>query len=167
MSIINDALKKARQDSRSSGETSSEKPFYAEGPRKKSSGSWAPVFIVLVLLLVAAPVLSPIFSSPFRSSSSEKAAVENTAVVAPPASNLQKQFGIEESALLSSGAAAALPPGLNLTGVVYAANADSYCIINGSVLKAGDSVQGAKLVAITEDKVVLEKNGETIELPVE
>jgi type II secretory pathway component PulC len=52
-----------------------------------------------------------------------------------------------------------------LTGVVYS-QSESYCLLNGKVLKQGESVGGAIVEKITPNSVTLSRDGEIITVPV-
>lgn len=175
MSIINEALKKAGKDR----QNDMSRPPIEIGTyeRKKAGFNWGPVFVLLVLALIAGPILIPVFSTPFKKAApttsfkatpAHQVPVDGThpaaAVPAPmmAASNRRAQFGIEESALSLN----ARVPNLALTGIVFAGDGQSYSIINNQVLKVGDHVQGATLTAIAADMVTVEYRGQSFTVPV-
>ncbi len=174
MSIINEALKKAIREKEQTvpniTRTHLEKTLMPSVESRKSRVNWGPIFITLVLLLITAPILAPIFTSPFKNS---KSATPETLLLADlPAeassSNKKAQFGVEEAPLF--GQTQAMRPSfssgyLNLTGVVSAEDG-SYCIINDKVLKSGDYVGGAKVTSIQSNTVKLNSNGQDITLTI-
>lgn len=161
MSIINEALKKAvreKQSVQAPGQRENiKRKLDLEFHTKKKSVGWGPVLAVLVGLLIAGPIVAPMFAAPFKAGD--------------PASPLQSatpsakkaQFGIEESALFKGLAAPALKPQFNLSGIVFSPK-EAYCIINDKVLKVGDSVDGATLTKITPKGIWLEHNGQKLEI---
>ena len=52
-----------------------------------------------------------------------------------------------------------------LSGVVYSQK-ESYCLINGLVLRVGEQIGGATVQKITPDEVVLDVSGRTLTIPV-
>ncbi len=49
---------------------------------------------------------------------------------------------------------------LNLEGIVFSDKGDSYALISGEVLRAGDSIGDYKVIKIERNKVVLNRAGE-------
>ena len=193
MSIINEALKKAGQDkqpaSAASAPVSKQTSFFIPEPnkklipelaQKKQKVNWGPVFVLLVLVLITGPLVAPIFSSPYRSTSSaflvpsyqEALAASQFVKKEDPQTRLA-QFAIEESPILSAtpaGIKSAFPPlgmtdhpNFSINGIVYS-SPDSYCIINGRVVKVGEKINGATLKSVTPEKAVLDYHGAKIEL---
>ncbi len=193
MSIINEALKKAGQDKHpaiaESSPASKQTSFFIAEPnkklipelaKKKQKVNWGPVFVLLVLVLITGPLVAPIFSSPYRSTSSaflvpsyqEALAASGQAKNGDPENRLA-QFVIEESPILSTATAGirnalsplrmADRPNFLINGIVYS-SPDSYCIINGKVVKVGERINGATLKSVTPEKAILEYNGSKIEL---
>lgn len=174
MSIINDALKKAEREGNDKvsvpargGSASGGKTIGVQLQRKKKGLNWGPVFVILVLLLITGPVIAPMFSTPFkreypgslRTPSTDAASY--TVGTAGDNRTPRGQFGIEEMPRPMGNQ----PPGFRLTGLVYSAK-ESYCLINGNVVKQGEFIQGAKLVKVTQDEAVLDFHGAKIVLPV-
>ncbi len=185
MSIINEALKKAQKEKESS--------FPLAGTElrlhKKQGFNWGPIFVLLVLFMITGPIIAPFFAAPFKKEASTSNAISKTVsvgqsslpdsmVVLPKnpvdspvsATAHQGQFGIEESPILppspgpiGASPSAALKTNFSLSGIVYSPK-ESYCIINDKVVKVGERVGGATLLAITPEKVVLDYQGETIAL---
>jgi len=53
---------------------------------------------------------------------------------------------------------------LNLEGIVWSSSRDSYAIISGNVVKAGDILGDYKVVKINKNQVTLNRGGEDIVL---
>ncbi len=167
MSIINEALKKAWKEKEnipsSSYQDSVKKKLDLEFHKKKSRLNWAPIFVVLVLLLITGPIVAPFFSTPFKPSTPSA----TRAVITPLAestSNKKAQFGVEEAGLFRGLAPQAMhAPNFNLTGIVYSPK-DSFCIINDQVIKVGEDIQGAKLVNVGPNEVILDYKGNKVQL---
>ena len=178
MSIINDALKKASQpvigtsekrkpDSKPASSAKEPTPIQTEiksYARSSSRTSWAPFLVLALLFLVAAPVLAPILYHP------EKDASSSPASSLLQGSSASGQFAIEEApraeavvqkAGLFGGSSILKQKPFVLSGVVYS-EAGSYCLINGKVLKSGESIGGAVIEKITQTEVILNSNGEKI-----
>ncbi|HTL69825.1 MAG TPA: hypothetical protein VL404_00895 [Candidatus Eisenbacteria bacterium] len=178
MSIINDALRKAQKNDPRQGEPLG-RNLEVHIDKRRSGMNWGPVFILLVLLLITAPILAPVFSVPFKKGGEQIAprqiaAGPSVALQAEPVQlaslpsqdTRQAQFGIEEAPLLVHPGLYPRP-NLILSGVVFSTPKDSYCIINDRVVKVGESVQGARVTGVSPDEVKLDYQGETIVLPVQ
>lgn len=181
MSIINEALKKAER----------EKGIFAQGEpirvsvedarknlemefRRRPRVNWSPVFIILVLVLITAPIVGPIVFPPFRTAGvtnqlraqdPRDAVMNRTRPIAPPAPSPMSrgQFGVEERFI---GAPMMPPSTLHLSGIVFSPT-DSYAIVNDMVLKVGDRIQGATVKTISKNEVMLERGDQTIRLATE
>jgi len=55
-------------------------------------------------------------------------------------------------------------PGLLLEGIIYDKNGLSYAIVNGSVVRIGDTVGSYQVLRIEANKVIFIKEGETKEI---
>ena len=170
MSIINDALKKAGKETSietASKTSSSKNEFRPEFLNKKNSANWGPLFILLVLLLITGPIIAPAFSTPFKNAgtSPSQGLAPKPAQASVP-QNVKAQFAIEEAPTM--GFVAAPRPNLSLNGIVFSASDhnNSYCLINGRIIKVGEGIDGAKLTKVTPEEVTLDYRGETIILPV-
>ncbi len=185
MSIINEALKKAQKEKESAF------PLVGAELRfqKKHGFNWGPIFVLLVLFLITGPIVAPFFAAPFKKEATVGSLPSRTVPVGQnslPDSMVQLpkntigsplstaahkgQFGIEESLRLPSSPgtlvtspSTAFKRNFNLSGIVYSPKG-SYCIINDKVVKVGETVGGATLLAITPEKVDLDYQGETISL---
>lgn len=179
MSIIHDALKKSGQpviadgkqtpQTAASGVKTTRTPLRppVEGTPKRASASWGPLLIVALLLVIAGPVLAPMFSGSSNTAASRTVSVGDNASPA-------RQFAIEEVPapprnFFQNLGRANTPVPFVLSGVVYSAlnsGKDSYCLINGQVLRQGESAGDAVIERITPEEVTLNRNGERILLPV-
>lgn len=173
MSTIHEALKKAGQ----------ELPGDKRGPtlknglslellrNKKSKVNWGPIFVLLVLALITGPIIAPIFSSPFKHGgyvASQTSAGAPMPMTATPG-HVEAQFGIEEMplppAVMAPRPLTAIP-NFSLSGVVVS-SPDSYCLINGKVVKVGEEIDGARLIAVSPSLVTLEYEGKQVQLAVD
>lgn len=139
--------------------------------RRKNTPNWGPLFIVGVLLLVTGPIVAPVF---FNNPSSKIISMPSEAISASSLGASPKgQYAVEEMPLSTRSSSAILSPAtkttgprFRLSGVVYS-EAESYCLINGKVVKVGEEIGNARVEKISPDEVVLNSSGETIVLPVE
>jgi hypothetical protein len=163
MSIIHEALKKARHEQTSvpTGGTQEEirKNLKMEIERSASRRNWGPLFVIVVLVLITGPIVAPAILAPFKN-----AAPSAPSSPADRTVDRKKQFRIEEAGLFRMAApAGAKMPGLRLSGIVYSPK-EAYCIINDSILKVGDSVSGAVLTSVTAQSVTLDHQGKQVTL---
>ncbi len=188
MSIINEALKKAVREKETAfspqDRDTVRRNIEIEFQRKRPAFNWGPVFVLLVLVLIGAPVIAPLFSTPFKASYSvgnlsPRAETQNIpaqpvtdiakAIISSegPATTRKAQFAIEESPMLGSADTQTLlrAPQLNLSGIVYSPQ-EAYCIINNKIAKAGDTVNGAKLISVSRNTVTLDYQGKAMTLSV-
>ncbi len=147
MSIIHEALKKT-------GQPINKETRITPVGHKKAAGSWRP-FVVLAIFLA---VTVPFFAG--RISNHEKPEMR--------ASHALAQFSVEETPIIPMPFASRAPRNNGripfvLSGVVYS-GPESYCLINGLVLKQGQKVGGATVESITPDTVTLDLGGEKIAL---
>ncbi len=171
MSIINDALKKAQKTKESASFPARvENSGFQLEFQKKQGFNWGPIFVLLVLFLISGPIVAPFFSLPAKKEASFSAApIVPKDTLESFSSTRKAQFGIEEAPRLPLTAAPAAfsplssRPDFILSGIVYNPK-ESYCILNDNIVKVGERVSGAKLLAITPEKVVLDYQGETISL---
>ena len=181
MSIINEALKKANREKENipvgQSQESAKKNLGMELEKKRARVNWGPVFVLLVLFLITGPIIAPIFSTPFKRGSfssyyasatadrvnqSPNGAQMAVAARSETSLNRRAQFAIEEAPVFHNVAPQnPQPPPLSLSGIVYSPT-DAYCIINNKIVKTGEEVQGARLVKITAEEVVLDYQGEKI-----
>lgn len=82
-----------------------------------------------------------------------------------PVNGYHPQFLIEElpKAAAPPPEMVALRPRLHLSGIMVSPD-DSYCVINGSVVRVGDVVGGARVIMIHRSKVVVKLGEEIIAL---
>lgn len=57
--------------------------------------------------------------------------------------------------------------GLLLEGIIYDTNSSSYAIVNSSVVRVGDAIDGYEVAKIEKNKVVFIRNGQFKELEIE
>jgi hypothetical protein len=61
----------------------------------------------------------------------------------------------------------AVPKGetvLTVEGIIYDKNASSFAIVNGTVVKIGDTIEECRVLKIEENKVVFIKEGKSLEV---
>ena len=167
MSIIHEALKKTGQPviTESQKNTPGTKPgFRPELLRKKPRSQWGPFMATVVLVLIGAPVLAPMLSAP-RGTNAVREISAGSAL--STSGNMKRQFAIEEAPIPMlpnfSRPGAVKSPRFALSGLVYS-NEDSYCLINGKVVRVGERVGDATLVQVTPNAAVLDYRGEKIVL---
>ncbi len=149
MSIIHEALKKT-------GQSPNKEPRIIPVGHKKTVGTWRPFVILVIFLAIAVPFFVGRISN-------------NNKTDTQP-SHALGQFGIEETPILPMPFASRAPQNNTrapfiLTGIVYSGS-ESYCLINGLVLKQGQKVGSATVESITLDTVTLNVGGEKIVIPV-
>ena len=184
MSIINEALKKAVRE-KETGYSSEDREavrrhIELEFRPKKPRLNWGPIFVLLVLVLITGPIVAPIFSTPFKGANTtgailNPAAAQNVPVASDhlanasatdPKNNQKAQFAIEESPLFNNVPAATIisrTPDLSLSGIVYSPK-ESYCIINNKIIKVGDTIQGARLLEVSQNSVKFDYQGKEMAL---
>ena len=165
MSIIHEALKKARREQGSIPASGSQEELRnklrTEVERSRSRWNWGPLFVIVVLLLISGPIVAPMILAPLRQTGGP-ALVPAPSTERPAAR--KSQFGIEEAGLFKMAPlAAAKAPNLRLSGIVYSPK-EAYCIINDSILKAGDTVKGATVTSVTPQSVTLDNQGKQVTL---
>ena len=149
MSIISEALKKAKEI-RSGDARDAQRPLQREIPEHHASKGLNPWLFTLVLLVFLGPVVWPIAKN------NKPVSQETPQTIVTGRS----QFSVEERPAFF---ASAEKPTFSLSGIAQFQN--SYmAVINGHILKQGDEIEGAKVVAITGDKVELEFRGERLVL---
>ncbi|MGH7198379.1 MAG: hypothetical protein ACREH5_06530 [Candidatus Omnitrophota bacterium] len=158
MSIIHEALKKARQEDQSIPVSGSQealrKNLRMQIEPSRSRWNWGPLFVIVVLLLITGPIVVPSVLTVFKPA--------GPAPAERPATR-KAQFGIEETGLFRMAPSLPKAPDLRLTGIVYSPKG-SFCIINDSILKAGDTIKGATVMNVTAQNVTLENQGKQITL---
>ena len=162
MSIINDALKKAGRPI----------IFRPAEIRKKGGVNWGPFFVLGVLLLIVSPIIAPAFHNPYRNEVVPMPGGHPAGLPAraeepvAPTDSMNAQFAVEELPIAPTPSAPIEPPTppeptFLLNGLVYS-KGGSYCLINGKVVKIGQSVEGATLTSVTADTAVLDYQGRKI-----
>ncbi len=165
MSIIHEALKKARHEQGSvptggsQGEIRKNLRMGVEHS-SRSGKNWGPLFVITVLLLITGPIVAPAILAPLKK-------MGPAAPAASPSDrslNRKGQFGIEEAGLFRMASPmGAKTPDLRLSGIVYSPK-EAYCIINDSILKTGDTVKGSVVTGMTAQSVTLENQGKQVTL---
>ncbi len=182
MSIINEALKKAQREPAGASPAAVsdirlKTQFKEELLGKKRRINWGPAFILAVLSLIVGPILLPLFSTPFKvataPSPSPVPELASVGAVMPQAPRMEAplrspamspQFAIEEAPATPTLFRPLSPkPNYTLSGIVFSEK-ESYCLVNGKVLKVGESMGNASVVKITPEQVTLETNGGTVVL---
>lgn len=171
MSIISDALKKARE-SRTSSESAVFSRERDRRPRQAKSGPrFSPAFLVFTgLAVVSGAVLYPFYARPVY----DKLAPHLVWGSAPPPLPKddpstgaghsagrpgRSQFSVEEKPMFLGSENASF----SLSGI--AQFQDGYvAVVNGQILKKGDQIQGARVLAISSKSVELDYYGERIVL---
>ena len=169
MSIISDALKKARE-SRIRGSVSSSSPspapqlppaagysqsrvFAAPATRDPNVRRGAPWFVLLLTIVIGGPLCFPL-AAKFIGDAKSGGAVPSGRTL-----TTRGQFSIEERPVFMGSDR----PAFSLSGI--AQFQESFmAVVNGHILKQGDEIGGAKVVAISADAVELEYRGERIVL---
>lgn len=147
MSIIHEALKKT-------GQSVNKEARITPIGHKKAAGGWRPFAVLAIFLAITIPFFAG------RISNQDKVTLGSSRPLA--------QFSVEEVPLLPAPFASRAPQNNSrvpfvLSGVVYS-GAESYCLINGLVLRQGQRVGNATIVSISPDAVILDLNGEKITL---
>lgn len=192
MSIINDALKKARQkrdrnirepkkplrtfsteEERHREKTKTGIPKYGIQKTGGLSGSKKLIlrhilFTIGAIVLISFVLLIMVRQNINYTVNRSLAVQEKDEVPAEPSKITHPQTSVEDSGpmLVEDSIQKSLEPAeFVITGIV--SDEDSpMAIINGKVYMVGDRVKTAKVLEISEDMVVLEKDGERLELKV-
>ena len=155
MSVIHDALKKIGEPVIKQSRNIPVQPKKIADRRRKS-------FVFPVIVLVAAGSIFGVrllgqgpATTPRPVSALGQFSIEETPVPAPAASHsplmlLQPVQNKNRAPFVLSG--------------IVAAGPDSYCLVNGVVLKQGQNIGGATVESITSEKVTLDFQGKKIEL---
>lgn len=171
MSIIHDALKKATEDAHDNARQGEAAPAQAglmqeEAPAKKMNNqrpqkTTLPVKLIWGLLItIGIILLNNYFLQASRSKSAQSHDDKFAAPIEMP-SIKKAPITAEVQPILGNNK----PDELLLTGIVYE-DAEPMAVINNSIYTEGEFVNGAKIVKISEEKVVLRKGIEEIELKV-
>ena len=167
MSIINDALKKAR-DTKNSASADYDISKKQE-PKKvfgciKSLRIPAGIYLTGLLVFFIAGFTGLYFYSTAQSrlSISASEAKTKSMLLYDKAAVAEQALGRENLIPHSQSGHA---PELLLTGIVHG-EGSPMAVINGSVYMAGDKIKGFTVSRIFKDSVFIEKNGESVELKV-
>ena len=162
MSIINEALKKARERNKAKGETPSESPplqkpaeegrLKIEKSVKNKKRTFYPLIYIVIILALVFPGIAILINRTANNYSAKtvsKSISQNLPVtVKETADNVPADTS-----------------GFSLTGIIHGEGAPM-AIINGSVYMIGDSIGSARVSKITENAVIMEDNGKELRLKV-
>lgn len=151
MSIINDALKKTQKHMGPQGPQFSPQ---AGGPQKDKD-TWLPVmtaliFIAVVLCIVA--VIYLIFSSQLSSKKTASPVPAATKIIPNKAPSTFMQMSSDSE--------------LVLNGIIASPDGE-LALINNQIFRAGDYVQGKRILSIAENQVEILDDGEVITLQIQ
>jgi hypothetical protein len=156
MSIIYDALRKVE------GKVQDEEVI-AVGQHSGREISFVRVGLICVAVLIAGYLLAQFM---FSSNAIKEYILQGVsipgAMKGKPRAPVEKKQQ-EQAALPPAAVKGAQKMTYVLNGLFSADNA-SYALINNSIVQAGDTIEGAKVVRITADNVELEVDGRTITL---
>ena len=149
MSVIHEALKKI-------GEPVVRQPRIVPVKAKKTQASQKPVVFLGTLTLLIGSV--SFFAGQFLSPGRDAAALVPSAALG--------QFGVEEIPVAPSPsffrpAHSTRREPFTLNGIAQTGS-DFYCLINGAILRRGQTVDGATVESITPDTVILDLRGKKI-----
>ena len=144
MSIINDAIKKARKESglKDAGEVVSLTGMVSSVP-KASEAKW--IVVVVVSLTIVASLFGSIFLYKHitRIDEPSPAITKRTAPIVLPRKVEPSYSGFQET--------------IDLNGIVYEP-LDRWAVINDKIVREGDSLPNGKLILIQKDYVKIQKN---------
>ncbi len=171
MSVINEALKKSGQPvvaetQKNTQETKSE--FRSQLLKKKTRVPWGAIFVVSLLALLTTPIWSTLFYGSNKTSVKTKE-ISGRSALEVSSGRMSGQFAVEESAIAPASRPMTAPwgaqiPNFSLNGLVYS-KTDSYCLINGKIMRIGDRIGEATLSQVTPNEVILDYRGKKIILP--
>ena len=168
MSLINDALKQARQ-SQHPGQPSGQLPLRPVEPTRRGVADWLLPLAVVVLAGAAAffiglalarhkpsPAKAPEISAKQPAAPTVVAPTVVVPAVIMPAAIAPAVARVTNAPVVSNSVVAVPPStaGMKLQGVVYGQN--SWAIVNGKTVYVGDSVGGFRVKAISENGITLE-----------
>ena len=137
-------------------------PVFSAPFKMAIASSPAPAPTSLAVVGDAAPALTPMPAIAATQSELQQPFSQPGAIIHSPA--MHPQFAIEEAptppAMLQAFSTANRRD-FSLSGIVFSEK-ESFCLINGRVLKLGETIDGAAIVKITKDQVTLNSNGEKI-----
>ncbi len=183
MSIVSETLKKLEEKRSLHKKTVDNKPR----AKKKSNllkpllavFSGAAVFIVIIIFFlnkyslkseletdrngsplteaVEKLVIQPV-EKPVRPAEEPVRPVEEPATEESVSEQEAKEQGTVHTAKKDTGKEIDMPPRLEVSGVIVGQK-DSYAIINGEFIRAGEEIEGAKIISIRNNKVTYTYNG--------
>jgi len=144
MSIINDAIKKARKESglKDAGEVVSLTGMVSSAP-KASEVKW--IVVVVISLTIVASLFGSIFLYKHITRINEPAPsiAKRSAPIALPRKAKPKYSEFQDA--------------VDLNGIVYEST-DRWAIINDKIVREGDTIPNGKLILIQKDYVKIKKN---------
>jgi len=163
MSTISDALKKKRdEDDEPSAETAEPRLVRVEVPRDHSARNTLLVAVLGIVVAAGAVVGGYALLG-------KMGAFDRPPATAPPATGTRETPAVGETTQPPRGEVAPVEPetdpaaGLKLQAI-FPDPIDPRVVINNRTLKLGGTVEGFRLVAVGEDRVVLERAGKRYEL---
>lgn len=156
MSIINDALKKTQKHMGPQGPQFGPSSGAPKPEPQKNKDTWLPVmtamiFVAVILCIVA--VIYLVFSSQLSSKKAVAPAASASAKIIPnkaPSTFMQ----------MSSGSA------LVLNGIIASPDGQ-LALINNRIFRAGDYVEGKRILSISEDQVEILDDGDVVTLQIQ
>jgi hypothetical protein len=174
MSLINDALKRANQNKPpvATGPSGLRmRPVEEPTPQRSGPSQWL-LFLFPVLLLLVCGLAGVLIYRGWHGSDESSnqpgtitaSAREVQPTPAPPTNDVAAAPPVAASATNITSAAAVAPeepgfPDLKLQGVFYRP-ADPSALINSKTVRRGDTVQNARVIAISKSTVTVEWQGE-------
>jgi len=161
MSIISDAIKKARKESGRKSQDVAADMLSGSGTREVSGAAPVPsspipsseakwMFVVIASLAVIASLFGSVFLYRYLTRQVDSKKVSSAVVMPKPAK-------VSARTLLDRNTTNTANP-IILNGIVYGPD-DKWAIINDRIVREGDAVLGGKLVLIKKDSVRIEKPG--------
>ena len=151
MSIINEALKKTEQ-------------FIQQNESKKNSSLNKKIkpksFLLYILILLIVIVLSNFTFSQFNHKTKLISESKSTALIQPQQS-VELPVTPKEPVLPKEEKA---PEEIFVLNGIFFSNNDSYALINNQIVRENETINGAKVLQITENTVKLDNQGKSITL---
>jgi hypothetical protein len=166
MSIIQEALRKAELEKKVSQAGPSTPPgagapaaqehhhAHADTPQRKQQSLMLPALVSVLFVLIIIYGLKS--SIQYSAAHANRIAARNAASQAVP-------LNVPKINPITFGAMRAV--GLTLSGIMYVGGRPQ-AIINGNILEEGDKINGATILAIERDCVLLQMNEESVKLEI-
>lgn len=159
MSIIYDALKKVQKNG-------PERPKEKEGAGKQGLRSYLVYALALCFGIALASFLFRFAEGPFTGKPKPPAEALPASVVAVPAQPLPGGNELTQPHESQAVAKEGDVPALVLNGVFFS-QGQAYALVNNTIVKEGDEVEGARLKRISPEEVEFDFNGKAIILSVQ